>query len=86
MEISSWFFIKKKNSNKLKRLKKAVKLQRDLSYEHPLNYVMMPSTHNSAITYADAYGELQPDYTTLLKKLLPPTKNPLVSILNQIKI
>eukprot|EP01080_Neovahlkampfia_damariscottae_P005353 gene5353-9161_t len=63
-------------------LKRAVKLQRDLSYEHPLNYVMMPSTHNSAITYADSYGELQPEYTGILKKLLPPQKNPLVIIAN----
>jgi hypothetical protein len=65
-----------------KRLLKAMKTQRILDLDQPLNYIMMPSTHNSAITYADAYGELQPEYTALLKKLLPPNKNPLVIFAN----
>jgi len=34
----------------------ALKTQREIQYDVPLNRVSMPSTHNSAITMADGYG------------------------------
>jgi hypothetical protein len=51
----------------------AMKTQSRLSFNEPLNRVILPSSHNSAITYADGYGLYQGELTNLFKMILPNT-------------
>lgn len=53
-----------------------------ISLDEPLNRIMIPSSHNSAITYADGYGLFQAELTELFKKYLPSGMNPTVQISN----
>lgn len=59
-----------------------MQFQWKLSLDEPLNRVMIPSSHNSAITYADGYGYYQAEIMELFKQLLPRSVNPRVQISN----